>query len=116
MLRVFCFANNRAGFERYWKDTWWTEKPGVVMVMRNGIDARHDRAWCDVEWFIRSGRGNWRRRRERVEEVCWSAGEVSAIFKHAEFVSVRAWDASPYFKNPLITPGCRTLYLAQRAS
>jgi SAM-dependent methyltransferase len=109
-------ANNRAGFRSYWKDAWWHEKPGMVLVMRNGNDARNDRAWCDLEWFIRSGRGNWQRRHERVEEVCWSAREIRIIFKNEGFDWVRAWDASPYFKNPLITPRCRTLYLAKRAS
>jgi SAM-dependent methyltransferase len=108
-------ANNRAGFKSYWKDTWWNEKPGLVLVMRNGNDAPNDRAWCDLEWFILSKQGNWQRRHERVEEVCWSAKEIRTIFKSAGFIWVRAHDASPYFKNPLITPGCRTLYLARKA-
>jgi SAM-dependent methyltransferase len=109
-------ANNRAGFKSYWKDTWWNERPGLVAVMRNGNDASHDRAWCDVEWFIHSGRGRWYRRHERVQEVCWNAREIRSIFRTAGFTRVRAHDASPYFKNPLIAPGCRTLYLAQKAS
>jgi SAM-dependent methyltransferase len=107
-------VNNRKGFSRYWKDIWWNEKPGLVMVMRNGNDARNDRAWCDVEWFIRSGPGSWRRRREHVEEVCWSAKEVRAILKDAGFEKVQAWDAAPFFKSSWITPGCRTHYLAIR--
>jgi hypothetical protein len=33
------------------------------------------------------------------------------------FDRVRAWDATPFFKdNPLIRPGCRTVYLARKAS
>jgi SAM-dependent methyltransferase len=108
-------ANNRAGFRSYWKDTWWVEKPGLVAVMRNAHDARNDRAWCDVEWFIHSGHGNWRRRREHVEEVCWSPREIRETFHRAGFTWVRSWDASFYFRNPLITPGCRTLYLARKA-
>jgi len=108
-------TNNREGFKSYWKDTWWHEKPGVALVMRNGNDAAKDRAWCDLEWFIRSGRGSWKRRHERVEEVCWSANEIRTVFRKAGFGSIRAWDASPYFKNPLITPGCRTLFLARKA-
>lgn len=109
-------ANNRAGFESYWKDTWWNECPGVVVaVMRNGNDARNDKAWCDVEWFIHSGRGRWCRRHERVQEVCWSGKEIRSVFGKAGLKRVQAYDASPYFKNPLITPGCRTLYLAQKA-
>jgi SAM-dependent methyltransferase len=109
-------VNNRQGFRSYFKDTWWNEKPGLVLVMRNGNDAGNDRAWCDIEWFIRSGHGNWQRRSERVEEVCWSTREVRNIFRNAGFRGIRRWDASPYFKNPMITPGCRTLYLAQKAS
>jgi SAM-dependent methyltransferase len=109
-------VNNRAGFRSYWKGTWWTEKPGLVMVTRNVNDAFNDRAWCDIEWFIHSGRGHWQRRHEHVEEVCWNAKEMRTIFKSAGFDQVRAWDASPYFKQPLITPGCRTLYLARKAS
>ncbi len=107
-------VNNRAGFKSYWKDTWWNEKPGVVMVMRNGNDACNDRAWCDVEWFIRVAGRNWQRWREHVQEVCWSASEIRATLKDAGFGRVRATDASPYFRNPLITPGCRTLYLARK--
>jgi SAM-dependent methyltransferase len=108
-------VNNRAGFSSYWKNTWWSEKPGLVMVSRNGNDASNDRAWCDIEWFIHSGCGNWRRRHEHVEEVCWSAEEIRKISKNARFDWVRAWDASPFFKQSLITPGCRTLYLARKA-
>jgi SAM-dependent methyltransferase len=108
-------VNNRAGFRSYWKNTWWNEKPGLVMISRNGNDASNDRAWCDIEWFIHSGRGNWRRRQEHVEEVCWSAQEIRTTFKNKGFDQVRAWDASPYFNQPLITPGCRTLYLARKA-
>jgi hypothetical protein len=67
------------------------------------------------EWLIRSGRGYWQRRNEQVEEVCWSPRKIRAIFKNEGFAWVRAWHASPYFENPLITPGCRTLYLARKA-
>lgn len=108
-------VNNRAGFRRYWTGIWWNEKPGVVMVMRNGNDARKDRAWVDVEWFIREGRGIWRRRHEHVEEVCWSAKEIRGVLEKAGFDRVRTRDAAPFFKSPLITRGCRTLYLARKA-
>jgi len=107
-------VNNRKGFREYWKDTWYVEKPGVVAVMRNANDAAHDRAWCDIEWFFRTGRGVWQRRRERVEEVCWSAGEIRSAFSAAGFDRVRSLDATPYFKNPMIRPGCRTLYLIRK--
>lgn len=109
-------ANNRAGFKNYWKDTWWIERPGLAAVMRNSNDAANDRAWCDVEWFVHSGRGRWYHRHERVQEICRSATEIRSIFGKAGLIRVCAHDASPYFKNPLITPGCRTLYLAQKIS
>lgn len=108
-------ANNCAGFKRYWKDIWWVEKSGLVLAMRNNNDAHNDRAWCDLEWFIHSGGGNWHRWHEHVEEICRSAKEIRTILKNAGFDQVRARDASPYFKNPLITLGCRTLYLARKA-
>lgn len=107
-------VTHRAGFENAWTGTWWAEKPGVVMVMRNGNDARHDRAWSDVEWFVREAGGTWRRRRARVQEVCWSAREVRSILRGAGFDRVLARDASPYYRNPVITPGCRSLFLARR--
>jgi SAM-dependent methyltransferase len=111
----FFDVNNSPGFERYWSGTVWFEKPGMVTVMRNGNDRRTDRAWSDVEWFIRDG-SCWRRRHERVEEVCWSSDEIHRAFEEAGFDRLRAWDAAPFFKsNPMIVRGCRTLYLARKA-
>ena len=99
-----------------WVNPWWLEKPGVVLVMRNGNDSRHDKAGCDIEWFIREG-SLWRRRHERVDEVCWSADEIRRTLEEAGFDRLRAWDEAPFFKgNPLIGPGCRTVYLARKSS
>jgi SAM-dependent methyltransferase len=112
----FFDVNNRSGFERYWAHTFWVEQPGVLVVMRNSHDSPHDRAWSDVEWFIREG-NLWRRRHERVDEVCWSSGEIRQTLRAAGFDRLRAWDASPFFRdNPPMLPGCRTVYLARRAS
>jgi SAM-dependent methyltransferase len=109
-------VNNRAGFAGYWTGSVWIEEPGVVLVMRNGNDARHDRAWSDVEWFIREG-NLWRRRRERVDEVCWSAAEMRKALRDAGFDRIRAWDSAPFWPgNPMIRPGCRTNYLARKAA
>jgi SAM-dependent methyltransferase len=111
----FFDVNNRAGFKRYWRGNFWTEQPGVVLVMRNGNDYLHDRAWSDIEWFIREG-ALWRRRRERVDEVCWTPAEIRAALRDAGFGRLRAWDATPFFKgNPMIRPGCRSVYLARNA-
>jgi SAM-dependent methyltransferase len=111
----FFDVNNSLGFERYWCTTVWFEKPGVALVMRNGHNARADRAWSDIDWFIRSG-ACWRRRHERVEEVCWDSGEIRRSFEASGFDELRAWDAAPFFKaNSLIGPGCRTVYLARKS-
>lgn len=108
-------VNNALGFERYWTSTVLIEKPGMVLVMCNGHNARATRAWSDVEWFIRDGR-RWQRKRERVEEVCWSSEEIRRTLREAGFDWIRAWDGAPFFKgNPLIRRGCRTVYLARKA-
>ena len=108
-------VNNARGFCRYWSGTVWFERPGVAVVMRNGHNRHADRAWSEMEWFIRDGRC-WRRHHERVEEVCWNSDEIRRVFEEAGFDHLRAWDAAPFFtKNPLIDPGCRTIYLAHKA-
>jgi SAM-dependent methyltransferase len=110
----FFDLNNSLGFERYWSGTVWVENPGVVAVMRNGHSRRADRAWSDIEWFIREGEC-WCRRHERVEEVCWNTDEIRHTLEQAGFDQVRTWDATPFFKNnPLINRGCRTVYLARK--
>ena len=120
----FFDVNNSLGFERYWSGTLWVEKPNVVLVMRNGHNRQADRAWCDIELFVRDGRC-WRRYHERVEEVCWEQEEINRIFNQAGFDQLRAWDGAPFFKpindvrrpdrkTPLIAPGCRTFYLARK--
>lgn len=108
-------VNNWLGFERYWTGTVWFEKTGVALLMRNGHNREANRAWSDMDWFVRHGK-LWRRYRERVEEVCWDAGEIRLTLQQAGFDRVRAWDAAPYFgDNSFIKPGCRTVYLARKA-
>jgi hypothetical protein len=81
--------------------------------MRNGSDPKRDRAWCDIEWFIRDGK-LWKRHQEHVEEVCWSPTEIRDTLRPAGFDRVRSWDAAPFFKDSITIPGCRTFYLAQK--
>lgn len=110
----FFDVNNRLGFESYWKGTWCQEKPGIVLIMKNGNDAAHDRAWSDCVWFIRKG-GRWTRHGEHVEEVCWSEKEMRLALGEAGFGVVRSWDSTPFWKgNPIVKPGCRTHYLARK--
>jgi SAM-dependent methyltransferase len=112
----FFDVNTRSGFERYWSGTFWIEKPGLVMVIRNDRDLEQDKAWSNIEMFIQEG-PLWRRRQERIEEVCWSATEIRQALREAGFDRVRAWDAARFFKNKsVMRPGCRTFYLARRSS
>jgi SAM-dependent methyltransferase len=109
-------VNHRRGFQRYWNATSYFEQDGVVLVMRNGNDAGHDRAWSDVEWFVREG-SLWRRHSERVEEVCWSPDEIRQTLTHSGFSSLRSWDALRFFRgNLLMGRGCRAVCLARKAS
>jgi hypothetical protein len=68
----------------------------------------------DVEFFVREGQ-LWRRRSERVEEVCWSGAEVERTFRAAGFDELAAIDPAPLLKMPDIAPGCRTFYVARKA-
>lgn len=108
-------VNNRLAFQTLWPSTWWSEKPNVAFVMHGGYDREMDRGWTNVEWFFREGR-LWRRRSERIEQVCWSAAEIKRTLREAGFDRIQSWDATPFFKtDPNIKPGCRTFYLARRA-
>jgi hypothetical protein len=92
------------------------EYDALNLVPRKPDLSRHDRAWSEVEWFTREG-PRWRRRHEPVSEVCWSSGEIRRTLLAAGFDRLRAWDAAPFFKdNPLVLRGCRTVYLARKAS
>lgn len=107
-------VNNSLGFERYWSGTVWLEIRDAVIVMRNGHNRTASRAWSDVEWFIRD-QSCWRRHHERIEEVCWTQDEIRRALEDAGFDQINAWDATPFFRsNPLIEPGCRSIYLARK--
>jgi len=107
----FFDVNNLAGFEKYWRGTCWIEKPGIVLVMRNGHSLQRRKAWCDCEWFVREGR-LWRRHTERVEEVCWTEDEINGVLTAAGFAQVQVWDATPFKGDGITTEGCRSFFLA----
>jgi SAM-dependent methyltransferase len=106
-------VNNRLAFERVWSNTWFVDKDPIAMVMHGGHLPRSDRAWTDVEWFVRHGK-TWTRHHEHVEEVCWSAAEIRSALKLAGFHKVRAWDAAPFFDDEFTRPGYRTFWLARK--
>ena len=107
-------VNTTLAFQTMWPDTLFIDSTDVALVMHGGYDAKRDRAWSDVEWFIRQG-SLWQRRRERVVEVCWTDDEIRDALGTAGFDEIRAWDAAPLLKNdPTIRPGYRTYYLARK--
>ena len=106
-------VNNAPGFKKYWIGTFWIEKPNLLVSMRNGHSPQLDRAWTDIDLFVREGK-HWQRHHERVEEVCWDSAEVRRIFREAGFDRLRAWDAARFWKNPSLPRGCRTIYLAHK--
>jgi SAM-dependent methyltransferase len=107
-------VNNRAAFEQVWSSTWFIEKDPVVLVMRGAHRPGTDRARTDAEWFIRTGK-LWARRRERIEEVCWSAAEIREALAAAGFAGIKTWDAAPFFQDAMTRPGNRTFWRARKA-
>jgi SAM-dependent methyltransferase len=108
-------VNNRLSFEKVWGRDWWIEKPGIALIMHGGHDHDCQKAYTDVEWFILKG-SSWRRFRERVEEVCWTAAEIRSTLRQAGFEQVRSWDAKPFFREIRhIRRGFRTFYLARKS-
>jgi len=109
-------VNNRLAFEKVWPSTWFLDTARLAVVMHGGYDRSRDKGWTNVEWFFREG-SCWRRRRERVEQVCWTAAEMRNTLRSAGFDRIRAWDATPYFQFvPNMRPGCRTFYRGRKST
>ena len=108
-------VNNRRHLEKNWPGTHWSERPGVVMVMRGRYDRRCAKGCLDLEWFIRE-RTRWRRSHEHVEELWWTPSEIRQTLHAAGFERIQSWDARPFSPQHQISPGCRTFFLAQLAT
>lgn len=108
-------VNNRPAFECIWSTTWFLDKDPVAIVMHGTHKKGTDRAWLDVEFFLRKGK-TYQRHQEHVEEVCWSANEIREALKRAGFDQIRTWDAAPFFKDPYTRPGFRTFWRARRTA
>jgi SAM-dependent methyltransferase len=108
-------VNNRAGFARYWPLSQWFETRGKAVVMTHGAHTPgKDKASAEIDWFIPVGT-QWRRRHERIEEVCWSREEIEKTLTRTGFQNIRHWDASPFFpKGSVVEPGCRSNFLAHK--
>ena len=111
----FFDVNNAPAFKKYWTGNVWVERPSVAVLMRNGHAPQLDRAWSEIDLFVRSGKC-WKRHHERVEEICWSPREIRSTFRKVGFDRLQAWDASHFWKNPRIARGCRTIYLAPKSA
>lgn len=112
----FFDANNRLSLEKVWPMASFFERPGAVVMFHGGFDAARERGWTDIDFFLRQG-NCWRRRREHVEEVCWTAEEMKGALAEAGFSRVKMWDAKRFFPdNPYIGAKHRTYYLARKRS
>lgn len=107
--------NNRLAFEQIWPQNWFIDKDPVAIVVHGGHRPGSNRAWSDVEIFLRKGK-TWRRHYDRVEEVCWSASEVEEALAAAGFEDVKAWDAAPFFNDEFTPPGNRTFWRARKCA
>jgi len=105
--------NNRLAFEQIWPQNWFIDKDPVAIVVHGDHIPGTDRAWSDVEIFIRKGK-IWTRHHDRVEEVCWGATEVESALEAAGFGDLNAWDAAPFFDDELTPPGNRTFWRARK--
>lgn len=106
-------VNNLPAFENVWPLAWFQDKPGVAVMLHGGHNKGEDRAWTDIEWFIKEG-PLWRRHHEHVEEVCWTRHEIRGALRAAGMKIVGSFDATLFFQNDQLTrPGYRTFYLAR---
>jgi SAM-dependent methyltransferase len=107
-------VNNRKHLQKNWPGTHWSEESGLVLIMRSRYDLRRAKGCIDLEWFIREG-ARWRRFHERVEELWWKAAEIRKALREAGFGHVQSWDARRFSRQPRLSSGCRTFYLARLA-
>ena len=107
-------VNNIGAFENVWTLGWFQETREFAAMFHGGNVEGKDRAWIDVDWFVKEG-DLWRRHREHVEEVCWNRAEIREALSGAGLKIVGTFDATLFFQNdPLVKPGYRTFYLARR--
>ena len=106
-------VNTRLSFEHIWPDTWFVENENVAAAFRGAYDRLTGKASSEIDWFVREG-PLWRRRHERVEQVCWTDRELRSALRQAGFRVLGAWDATAFFTtSPETISGCRTFYLAR---
>src|SRR5438093_2741874 len=106
--------NMRPTYEAYYPVTRWEDHGDFCLVTHGRMDAKRDRGWLDLEWFVREGRG-WRRYHERIEDTWWSDREIRAALRQAGFSSISSWDGTrvrPRSLHP--KPGFDCYYFARK--
>lgn len=106
-------VNNLRAFQTVWKNTWVLDKDPVVLIMENGHDNAKQRAWSNVQFFVKKG-ARYERYHERVEEICWEPTEIRDQLQAAGFHQIRTWDAAPFFQDVHTYPGNRTFWRARK--
>jgi SAM-dependent methyltransferase len=107
--------NMRPTYLKYYPTTRWEEHDGFGLLTRGGVDAKRERAWLELDWFI-DHRGGWRRYRERIEDCWWSDREIRAALRQTGFQKTLSWDGTrirPPKMKP--RPGYDRYYLVQKS-
>jgi SAM-dependent methyltransferase len=113
---IFAFdVNNRLAFERLWTRTWFVDQECTAAVLRGEHVPGTDEARIQIDWFLKSGQ-TWKRQKEAIREVCWSATEIRTGLRDTGFKEIRSWDAAQFFDDEWTRPGNRTFWRARKAS
>ncbi len=109
----FFDVHNRAAFEG--PRNWMGETKSYLVLRRGGYDRRAEKGWLEFTTFAAQRNGMWKRSRERIEQVCWTALEIRRALQQAGFVNIRAFDESLFFPRE-VPPRrhCSTFFVAQK--
>jgi SAM-dependent methyltransferase len=114
--------HQRRLYQDIWTRTFAADRIGadhrrLFAVQRGGLDRSSGKGWIEVTIFVREAAGVWKRRGERIEEICWPHQEIVRDLGRAGFQLLRVFD----FIDPRSAPspkkvpdGLRTIYLARK--
>ena len=106
--------NTRRSLEELYPGTRWFEARDFCLVLHGSYDRRRRKGRLEFEWFLPAGKF-WRRRRERVQDVCWTEREVRQALRSAGFGRIRSWDGIDVRPpRPDTRPGFDLYFLAQK--
>jgi hypothetical protein len=114
----FFDANTRRAFQKLWVMNWIQQGRGFFMAARGGYDARRDKGWTELNWFVpdaTAGKGLLRHHVEHYEEVAWSKNEIRHALSSAGLRVRGCWDLVRFAGGaPWAMPGCRYFWLAEK--